>query len=325
MNANEIFDYSFGQLEGRAREQADAAVAADPVTAETAERLTRAVHRLLDDGQMYEPPIGLASRTVQFVAEASQKRQRRTILEFRPVTVPFRLADVAVAACILFAGLLTLLPAVQRSRERMNVAGCGYNLQQLGRALWQYGSTHHHYPFGPEQNPRAPAGAFLALLHDGGLISDAQLAQLDCPNLGHGHLGRKHVPLPDFQTICRLHSTDTSRVRDLICLSYSYNVGYHANPGRVVPIVAVRSASIPLLADDPPHEDFRRIQSGNSPNHGGLGQNVLYSDLHVGWHTSRRIGPRDDDIYLNDNEQLAPGVDADDHVLLPSLVPALGW
>src|SRR5207245_6701486 len=123
---------------------------------------------------VHEPPLGLARRTVQYVAESSQQRQRRTILDFRPVTVPFRLADVADAACILFAGLLTLLPAVQKSRERMNVAGCGYNLQQLGRALWQYGSQHHHYPFGPELNPRAPAGAFLALLHDGGLLSDNQ-------------------------------------------------------------------------------------------------------------------------------------------------------
>ena len=58
-------------------------------------------------------PPDLASRTLAFVSE---KRRRRSILDFVPVTVPFRWADAAVAACILLAGLLTLLPAIQPPR-----------------------------------------------------------------------------------------------------------------------------------------------------------------------------------------------------------------
>ena len=82
---------------------------------------------------------------------------------------------------------------------------------------------------------------------------------------------------------------------------------------------------VPLLADQPPHENFRSIRPGNSPNHHGRGQNVVYADLHVGWHNTRRLGPRDADMFLNARNQLAPGVDDDDNVLLPSMVPALGW
>src|SRR5262249_27563558 len=175
------------------REQADRELAADPKAAATVDRLTRAVRVLLDDGEAYEPPDGLVRRTSEFVAEAV--RRRRTILDFVPVIVPFRLADVAVAAGIFLAGVLTLLPAVQRSRERMDVAGCTYNLQQLGRALWQYGSRNQHYPFGPEQDRNAPAGSFVALLHDSGLLSEADLRSLDCPCAGTNH-GRR--PLLDF-------------------------------------------------------------------------------------------------------------------------------
>ena len=321
MNPNDMLDYALGQLEGPAREQAERELSADPAASETARRLGLAVHLLLDDGREFDPPPGLAVRTVSYVVETT-RRKRRTILDFVPVTVPFRWADVAVAAGILLAGLLTLLPAVQKSKERMEQAGCGYNLQQLGLALWQYGSRHHHYPFCPGQDPGAPAGAYAAMLHDGGQLSEDDLDRLNCPCNGQP---RKHSTLPDYKTLCRLHETDPERACDAINSDYAYNVGYrHAGLGRVVPIAAVHSSNVPLLADQPPHRNFRTLQLGNSPNHGGRGQNVLYSDLHVGWHNTRRLGPKDDDMFLNDLGQIGPGVNADDAALLPSMMPSLG-
>jgi hypothetical protein len=322
MNANDMLDYALGQLDGPARARADREIASDPAAAGTVDRLTQAVHLLLDDGQVFEPPPALAARTVRFVAESVHRK--RTILDYVPVTVPFRWADVAVAAGILFAGLLTLLPAVQRSRERMEQAGCGYNLQQLGRALWQYGSRHNHYPFSPEQNPNAPVGAYLAMLHDSGDLGDPELDALDCPC--NGHARKHHAPLPDFETVCRLHASDPRRAHDTIGSDYAYNVGYrHPELRRVVPIAAVHSATVPLLADQPPQEDFRVVLTiGNSPNHGGRGQNVLYSDLHVGWHNTRRLGPKDDDMFLNARHEPRPGLSFDDAALLPSMLPALG-
>lgn len=321
MNADEMLDFALGQLDGPALEGARRELAADPPTAEVVDRLTRAVHALLDDGQTFEPPAGLARRTAQFVVEST--RRRRSILDFAPVIVPFRPADVAVAAAILLAGLLTLMPAVQKSRERMDVAGCTYNLQQLGRALWQYGSQHQHYPFGPEHDRSAPTGSFVVLLNDSGLLSDAELRSLDCPCSGQ-HPARSRRSLLDFGSVCRLAATDPQRVRDAICTDYAYNVGHYQPSGGVVPVAARYSAHVPLLADQPPHLNFRSLLPGNSPNHGGRGQNVLYTDLHVGWHHSRRIG-NDDDMFLNARNQLAPGIDSGDHALLPSMVPFLGW
>ena len=208
MNPNDMLDYALGQLESPALAEAERKLATDPLAAESVRRLSLVVHRLLDDGEEYAPPPGLAGRTVSFVVETS--RRRRTILDFVPVTVPFRGADVAVAAGILVAGLLTLLPAVQRSRERMEQAGCGYNLQQLGRALWQYGSRHQHYPFCPEENPRAPAGAFVALLHDGGQLGEDELHMLNCPCNNKTTRGQRS-PLPDYETVCKLHATNPAK------------------------------------------------------------------------------------------------------------------
>src|SRR5262249_5916573 len=146
MNASEMIDYVFGQLDGPAREQVEREASRDSRAAETLERLGRAVHRLVDDGETLEAPPDLARRTVVFVAE---NRRRRSILDFVPVSVPFRWADVAVAAGIFLASVLTLAPALHRSKERMDQAGCGFNLQQLGVSLAQYAAQHGHFPYAP--------------------------------------------------------------------------------------------------------------------------------------------------------------------------------
>jgi len=321
MNAHDLLDHALGQLDGPARERADQELAADLEAAESAERLIRSLRRLLDDGETFEPPPDLARRTIAFVSESA--RRKRTILDFVPVRVPFRPADVAVAAGIFLAGVLTLLPAVQKSKERMEVAGCGYNLQQLGRALWQYGSRHQHFPVCPEKNPDAPVGTLFAMLHDNGLLNNSDLNALDCPCDGPGV---QHPPIPDCQTLCRLHKADPKRAHEALRTGYGYNVGYHhASTGKVVPISADHQGTVPLLADQPPHQGFRQSLEGNSPNHRGRGQNVLYADLHVGWHNTRRISPKDDDMYTNAHHKFAPGVRENDTAILPSMVPFHGW
>lgn len=324
MNPNDILDYAFGQLDGPARAEFESRLATDRDASRTVEHLTRSLHTLLDDGLTYDPPTGLARRTALLVAETANRK--RSILDFVPVVVPFRAADVAVAAGIFVAGLLTLLPAVSKSREKMDIAGCTYNLQQLGRALWQYGSRHNHYPFGPEHNSAAPTGSFVSMLNDSGLLQDSDIRSLDCPCAGK-HRERTRRSLPDFTTACKLAEQNPELATEAVRTDYAYNVGHYESSKmrQVVPVKAHLAAMVPLLADQPEHVNFRSLAPGNSPNHAGRGQNVLYTDLHVGWHNSRRLGPRDPDMYLNDEQQLAPGMDDDDNVLLPSMVPFLGW
>src|SRR4051812_17571385 len=99
MNAQQMLDLAFGQLEGAGREEAERELATDPRQAESFDRLVRALDQMLDDGFDCEVPATLAGRTLAFVSE--NRRRRRNILDFAPITVPFRWADVAVAACIL--------------------------------------------------------------------------------------------------------------------------------------------------------------------------------------------------------------------------------
>ncbi len=310
MNAHDMLDLALGQLDGPSRAEVERQLAADRHQAETFDRLARALNQLLDDGLVTEVPPDLASRTLAFVSE---KRRRRSILDFVPVTVPFRWADAAVAACILLAGLLTLLPAIQRSKDRMKQAACVFNLQQLGLGLAQYGHRHRAYPYEPPNCPQAAAGTFAAFLQDAGYLDD--LSTLDCPCNG----SCPHIPLPDLQALCNLKRDDPGRYQQSLCWDYAYHGGYRDGSGPAQALATPCSTNIPLLADQPPHQaDLQRILPGNSPNHGGRGQNVLFTDLHVGWHNTRRLGPHDQDMFLNNEQQPGPGLGVLDAVLLPS-------
>jgi prepilin-type processing-associated H-X9-DG protein len=315
MNASDKLDYVLGQLEGPAREQADSEVSGDPQLAEALDRLSRAVHRLLEDELTIEVPAQLAGRTHAFVAEHGR---RRSLLEFVPLTVPFRWADVAVAASIFLAGLLTLVPAMQRSKERMAQAGCGFNLQQLGVGLAQYAGLHHQYPYAPPDQPDAVAGSFAERLQDSGMLPD--LKTLDCPCNGACAMASPTLHVPSLEHV-RKRSPEL--YRRLLSCDYAYHVGFRNRAGRAGPVPANLTARVPLLADQPNHLR-NHILAGNSPNHGGRGQNVLFSDGHVSWYTTRQVSPVDLDVYLNEDHRPAPGFSVDDSALVPSLFPFLG-
>ncbi len=293
MKPEDLLDHALGRLEGPARDFAEAEFARDPALAGRADRLGLALNRLLDDGDPFGPPIGLSARTVAFVAE---RKSRRAILDFVPARVPFRWADVAVAAGILMAGLLTLLPAIKSARDKMSQAGCGFNLQQLYSSLTDYAERHRHYPKVCGKAPEAPVGSYAR-----------DLADVD-PELNPRSL---HCP-------CRGESSADAPRPDLGHIAYAYHIGHrHRDSDQVMPASPTTGTVIPILADEPPH-DGRNILPGNSPNHGGRGQNVLCSDGSVRWLPTRQFNPLDRDIFLNDEEKLAPGVFPNDSTLVPA-------
>ena len=184
------------------------------------EKLRIAIDRLVDDGTWFEHPPDLASRTVSFVAR--NRRRPLTLLEQVATRVPFRWADFAVAASIFVAGVLTLLPAIQRSRERMNQAGCVFNLQQLGNSLAQYATLQASLPYPPSHRSDTHAGMFAVMLHEAGVLND--LSVLDCPC--NGPCPHVRQELAGFDQVDHIRRTDPELYRRMLCWDYAYNVGY---------------------------------------------------------------------------------------------------
>ena len=316
MNAEEMIESALTKSDGAECGRLEQALLGDPEAARL-ERLKQAIDQLLDDGSWFEHPPDLAARTVAFVAR--NRRRPMTLLDRVAVSVPFRWADFAVAASIFIAGVFTLLPAIQRSRERMNQAGCVFNLQQLGNSLAQYASLHPMpiLPYPPEERADAHAGTFAAILHDAGVLNDMTL--LDCPCNGRcPHIKRE---LASFDQVDRIRRGNPELYRRMLCWDYAFNVGYRHASGHAGPLEVASASGIPVLADTPDHVDFATIRSGNSPNHGRRGQNVLFGDYSVRWLPTRKAGPMDPDIFLNNEWQPRPGVNKHDSVLVPSKVP----
>lgn len=305
-----LVDDAFGLLDEPQREQVDREADADPGLADRRARLRRAVVRLVDDGEEIEPPGGLAARTIAAVAD---RRRRRSVLDLVPVPLPFRWTDVGMAAGIFLAGLLTLIPALSRDRARMAQLACMANLRQMGMGLFRYATLHNAYPYIPPEDPGSYAGAYAVKLHDAGLIPDG--APLHCPSLCGAH---PETHLIDFPALCEKERRAPGTGRAAIAGDYAYNIGYKQASGRSGPIPVRMAATVPLLADQPPQDADGFILPGNSPNHGGGGQNVLFSDMHVRWKLNRWISASDRDLFLNNESRPAPGLDWKDSVLVPA-------
>jgi hypothetical protein len=304
-----MLDYSLGLLEDGPHAMVTREAAADPELAGRLDRLSASLDLLLDDGPGPEPPPGLARQTILRVAE---RRRRTNYADVIPMRVPFRWADVAVAASLFLACLLTLVPAVRRSRESWYTAACTNNLQQLGLALNRYATTHQEFPLCSADDSAPYAGGFALHLNDGGFLPTPSL--LDCPSNGHSPVPQ---PLPAVHTIRHMPPHDARNAPCLRDADYAYTLGY-VQEGRRCRLPRHLPDSFPLLADKPPFSDTVRILEGNSPNHRGAGQNVLFVGGHVTWQRTRRLGS-DDDMFLNDRHQPAPGLHAGDVVLVPAI------
>jgi hypothetical protein len=316
MNTDELLDDALGQLEPAQLAALDLAASQDQGLAMQRTNLRLSLERLLDDGEEdLEPPPGLLEGALDRVA-ALKSNNRRRVLEYAPSPSRLRWSDFAVAASILVAGLLTLVPALQRSRMQMAQVGCLGNLQQIGQALNSYWSVNRSYPYVHPSHPGSYVGSYAVLLNDGGYLPTTSV--LDCP-CG----GRDDAPtLPGFQTLCEHERRIPGGGKGSFPLDYAYSLGRIDSHGGLGPPTPSNDGMVAMVADRPPFVFdglIERVLDGNSPVHAGLGQNVLFTGGNARWQHNRHMGPLDDDLYLNQHDRLAPGVNDRDAVLTPAV------
>lgn len=309
MTSSDMLDYAFGLLEEPRRSVLERALASDPALADRVARLGDSIHRLVDDGEAVEPPPGLASRTLALV---EHRKQRPQFQDFAPTRVPFRWTDLAVAATVFLAGLLTLAVPLLRSRAQMDQTACAFNLGKLGVSLAKYASTHGTFPSVPAGDP---VGAYGVMLNETQDLSDPAILTCPCAAKSKGQ-----PPLPDYERFRKIVKHSPEACRELIGDQFAYNVGYRCSTGETVPVPCSPPEVIPIASDAPASDGEGRILVGNSPNHEGRGQNVLFSDGHVSWLRNRWISEADKDLFLNAARRPAPGLHQSDSSLGPSFM-----
>jgi prepilin-type processing-associated H-X9-DG protein len=278
------------------------------------EQLRQRLDVLARDAGDAEPPPGLWVRALARVAE----HKCRTLPSAPPaaeraVSRPtwWRRADVLVAAALLIVvGGLIASGVARWQYGGARIAECANNLRQFHQALETYADTHNgQYPWVGPERPKNFAGSFVPTLNEAGAIPPG--LSVSCP---------VNPPRPPsavtFTELGALGPDEFRNATRTLAGCYAYSLGY-LDPGGTVLFGLTKAMGgwLPIMADAPACDAGNEVLSGNSANHEGKGQNVLFTDGHVEFRTTRTLGPGGDDIYLNAEQRVAAGRNLHDTVL----------
>jgi prepilin-type processing-associated H-X9-DG protein len=284
------------------------------------ETLRRALAPLAADDEDVDPPKDLWIRTLATIAEYRCRDLPRAPAP-PPVAKPpapprswWRRADVLVAAGLLLCLTLLTPPALNYYWHHHNILACQDNLRRFYQALESYGERNQgRLPQLELQPPFNVAAVFIPILHEAGLLQDPMIKLTCTPGAQPPPLRRT---LQELRTLSR---EEFDRYADSLGC-YAYSLGYFDASGyhqlRLDPNQPDLMKRLAILADRPPAgKGYSLVGPGNSPNHNGRGQNVLFLDGHIRFCKVRTVGVGGDDIYVNRNKQVAAGLDREDTVL----------
>jgi prepilin-type processing-associated H-X9-DG protein len=220
---------------------------------------------------------------------------------------------VLVAACLLIlVGGLGVVWLAGRVDQR-HVAECQYNLHQFHGALVAYADLNNgKFPQVERQPPRNFAGSFIPALNEAGVLLSGVTASCPAENL-------RSLPSITFEQLEDLRRNRPDDYRDAtraLAGCYAYSLGYRdTDRGNHLGLTRTMDGLLPIMADAPTCRSANDVSPGNSPNHGGRGQNVLYIDGHVEFKETRQAGLDGDDIYLNADHRVGAGRGPRDTVL----------
>ncbi len=270
----------------------------------------------------FPPPSGLARRTCDFVAARRSRpsadpngRTPMTAVTAPPDRVGrLRWLDVAVAAGILVAASLLILPALQNLRFDARRLACQDNLRELGRAMTEYSDAHGGYfPGIPRRGNMAVAGAFAPTLVDGGFVRDAR--RFFCPGASSGPGDSSgdstdHV-IPTIEQLQKAVGDELKLFRGRMSGDMASDMGWADHNNVYQRPKNLRRSTFAIISDAP---DPLGRQGGH---HGNSGENVLFEDTHVEFVVDQ-VGPHGDEIFLNDYGRVGLGVQPNDAVLAPA-------
>ena len=267
---------------------------------------------LLSADKEISPPPHLRIRTLAKVAEF-----RCRTLPQAPAPTPaqrstgrawWRRADVIVAACLLLVLAGVGAPWIYRSWSLSQRVACQNNLSRFYVALSSYADHNNGaLPKVEAQPPHNVAGIFVAMIPDTNF-------SVTCPANGNRPVARLTL-----DEIDRLQLQDPDEFQALahnLSGCYAYTLGYHeVIDGQECHCGLTRDcgAEIPILADRPPFDGNYSGEFGNSLNHGGKGQNVLFMGGQVRFCKEPLVNG--DDIYHNRAKRVAAGIGRYDVVL----------
>jgi hypothetical protein len=307
-----LLGYLLGALSPEERDQVEAEIEQNDLLREEMRRLMSCVQNmgLADDRPAYEPPLGLAERTCQFVETSARRLGLRTggLSGQEAERLRFTWSDLVTVAAVIVAAASIFFPALSFSRSQSHIATCQNQLRLIGYGLQQYSDLQpdHSFPGPDAEGPRAAAGIVASMLTTNNLANSQMFL---CPASSRtNRFAAFSVP--------RLDAVDQATGRELAAMQksmggdFGYNMGFTSD-GKLLRPKNLQRQQYALVGDAPSNSRPRRA----SANHADRGQNVLFEDGHVHFLRQLPNTPALDDPFHNRDGWVAPGVDRDDAVL----------
>ena len=303
---DQLLDYLLERLDAPAKRQVELRLQVDEQARRQLELLRQGLAPLAADQEIIVPPH-LAARTIARVAEYACRQLPMAPTPARSESAGrpwWRRADVLVAASLLalFAGIG--IPLLARMRGPAAIVECRENLRKFHVALRDYEVTFKQ-PLSLEKAPHNVAGIVVPMLQEAGMLSTD--FSVRCP--GHGSFLACSLTMDQIKAMT---PEQFAQQAPNLLASYAFTLGYRDDNGVWHPMTHSDDAAantVLVFADSPP----ANVIAGNSRNHGGRGQNVLFRDGHAQFLSVRTFDR--DDIYLNDANHVAAGKGCRDFVL----------
>lgn len=231
----------------------------------------------------------------------------------------WRRADAWALIAVVMLILLAIPPVLQFVRDRAGQIECRENMRQLYLPFSEYMTSHGGaIPALASSGPGAHAGTYATVLKEEGYWNDRM--RLGCPP--------GSATVPQSMAEVAKHQDDELPYWKKFAGNYAYNMGYIKENNGQPQIMQVKRGDgdcIPILADRPAR--FGEVSdwvTANSPNHGGLGQNILCLGGNVYFQKNRTaLQGGDQDIYRNAQGLPYAGKSISDYVLGASEATAM--
>jgi hypothetical protein len=320
-----LLGYLLDALDRDAQLAVEAHLRLHPEARARLEELRQMLEPLDADANEPEPPPGLAASTLSRIA--AHQAARRLLAAPQPSRRQVgtasrrgpRRADLVVAALILILSAGMGMTWLARQWRDYRILACQNNLHGIWTALQVYADGHSEdggaFPRVEVEPPRNFAGVYVPVLAAAGVMGGD--VNTTCP--AQPQHSTTICSINELEDLSRNRPDEYQALTHYLGGDYAYTLGYRVGDD----LMGLRRDSgdpLPILADRP-----RSDGRGNSLNHGGAGQNVLYIGGQVRWCVEPTVGVDRDDIYRNLKNQVLAGEHQFDTVLGPSeAVPCLG-